>query len=95
MENSKYKQKLNLKFGFPVGSDSKVSAYNAGDWVPSLDREDPLEEEMATHSSILAWKVPWREEPGWLLSMESQKSRTRLSDFTITMYLLLYTLNHL
>ena len=80
---------------FPGGSDSKVSAYNAGDWVPSLDREDPLEKEMATHSSILAWKVPWREEPGWLLSMESQKSRTRLSDFTTTMYLLLYTLNHL
>ena len=65
--------------------------------VPSLGQEDPLEKETATHSSILAWKVPWREEPGWLLSMESQKSRARLSDFTITitMYLLLYTLNHL
>ena len=54
--------------------------------VRSLDREDPLEKEMATHSSILAWKVPWREEPGWLLSMESQKSRTRLSDFTFTFF---------
>ena len=37
--------------------------------VRSLGREDPLEKEMATHSSILAWKIPWMEEPGWLLSM--------------------------
>ena len=35
-------------------------------WVPSLGREDPLEEEMATHSSILAWKAPWTEERGGL-----------------------------
>ena len=35
-------------------------------WVGSLDREDPLEEEMATHSSIFAWKIPWTEEPGRL-----------------------------
>ena len=34
--------------------------------VRSLGREDPLEEEMATHSSILAWKIPWTEEPDWL-----------------------------
>ena len=33
-------------------------------WVPALDWEDPLEEEMATHSSILAWEIPWTEEPG-------------------------------
>ena len=33
-------------------------------WVPSLSQEDPLEEEMATHSGILAWKIPWTEEPG-------------------------------
>ena len=38
-------------------------------WVPSLGQEDPLEKEMATHSSILAWKIPWTEEPGWLQSM--------------------------
>ena len=38
-------------------------------WVQSLDREDPLEEEMATHSSILAWKIPWTEEPGGLQSV--------------------------
>ena len=38
-------------------------------WVQSLDREDPLEQEMATHSSILAWEIPWTEEPGGLQSM--------------------------
>ena len=42
-------------------------------WVPSLGQEDPLEKEMATHSSILAWKIPWTEEPGKLQSMGSQK----------------------
>ena len=40
--------------------------------VPSLGQEDPLEKEMATHSSILAWRIPWREEPGRLQSMGSQ-----------------------
>ena len=48
--------------------------------VRSLDREDPLEKEMATHSSILAWDIPWTEEPGGLQSMGSQKSQTGLSD---------------
>ena len=43
--------------------------------VPSLGREDPLEKEMATHSSILAWRIPWREEPGRLQSMGSQRVR--------------------
>ena len=47
-----------------------------------LGQEEPLEKEMATHSSILAWKVPWTEEPGRLQSMGSQKSRTRFSDQT-------------
>ena len=42
-------------------------------WVRSLSREDPLEKEMATHSSILAWKIPWTEEPGKLQSMGSQR----------------------
>ena len=50
---------------------------NAGDvtGVPSLGWEDPLEEEMATHSSILAWRIPWTEEPGGLQSMGSQRVR--------------------
>ena len=42
-------------------------------WVQSLGREDPLEKEMATHSSTLAWKIPWTEEPGKLQSMGSQR----------------------
>ena len=41
--------------------------------VRSLGWEDPLEREMATHSSILAWRIPWTEEPGWLLSTGSQR----------------------
>ena len=41
--------------------------------VHSLGQNDPLEKEMATHSSILAWRIPWTEEPGGLLSMESQR----------------------
>ena len=51
--------------------------------VRSLGREDPLEKEMAIHSSILAWKIPWTEEPGRLQSMGPQ-SQTRLSNFTFT-----------
>jgi len=42
-------------------------------WVRSLGQEDHLEKEMATHSSILAWRIPWMEEPGGLQSMGSQK----------------------
>ena len=41
-------------------------------WVSSLDQEDSLEKEMATHSSILIWKIPWTKEPGGLHSMGSQ-----------------------
>ena len=44
-------------------------------WVRSLGEEDPLEEEMAPHSSILAWRIPWTEEPGGLQSMGSQRVR--------------------
>ena len=56
-------------WNFPGGSDGKVSAYNAGD----LGWEDALEKEMATHSSTLAWKIPWMEEPGRLQSMGLQR----------------------
>ena len=61
--------------GFPGGSDGKESAYNVGEtWVQFLGWEDPLEEGMATHSSILAWRIPWTEEPGGLQSRASQKA---------------------
>jgi hypothetical protein len=52
-------------------------------WVRSLGQEDPLEDETAAHSSILAWRVPQTEEPGRPQTMGSQ-SRTRLSDYTTT-----------
>ena len=48
-------------------------------WVQALGWEDPLEKEMVTHSSTLAWEVPWTEEPGGLQSMGSQ-SRTQLNN---------------
>ena len=44
-------------------------------WVQSLGQEDPPEEEMKTHSSILAWEIPWTEEPGRLQTMGSQRVR--------------------
>ena len=53
-------------------------------WVQSLGREDLLEKEMAIHSSILAWKIPWTEEPGRATVHGVAKSWTRLSDFTFT-----------
>ena len=57
---------------------------NSGDTVdtrvPSLGQEDLLEEELATHSGILAWEIPWTEEPGGLHSMGSQKSQIQLRD---------------
>ena len=49
-------------------------------WVQFLGWEDPLEKELAIHSSLLAWEIPWTEEPGGLQFMESLKSQTRLSD---------------
>ena len=64
---------LNPYITFPGGSDGKASAYNEGDLVQSLGWEDLMEKEMATHSNILAWKIPWREDPGRLQSMGSQR----------------------
>ena len=59
-----------------LGSGDKESASNARDQVRSLGQEDPLEKDMATHSSVLAWEITWTEEPGRLQSMASQKYRT-------------------
>ena len=50
--------------------------------VPSLGWEDPLEESVATHSSLLAWRIPWTEEPGGLQSMWVTKSQTRLKQLS-------------
>ena len=65
---------------FPGGSDVKCLPTMQETHVRSLGWEDPLEKEMAPHSSILAWKIPWTEEPGKLQSMGPQESWTSLSD---------------
>ena len=64
---------LKSYWGFPGGSESKDSSCNVGDLalIPKLGRS--LEEGMATHSSILAWRIQWVEEPGRLQSMGSQR----------------------
>ena len=58
-------------------------------WIPSLSREDPLEKGMATHSSILAWRIPWAEEPGWLQSMGSQSDTNEWPTHLISSFVLL------
>ena len=61
-------------------------------WVQSLGQEDPLEKEMATHSSTLAWKIPWMEEPGRLQSMGSQRvGHNRVTSLSLFLSLLLRT----
>ena len=56
-----------------MGQTVKESACDEGDLGQSMSQEDPLEKGMATHSSILAWRIPWTEEPGGLQSMWSQR----------------------
>ena len=60
--------------GFPGGSDSKESACNAGDPGSIPGQEDLLQKGTATHSSFLAWRTPWTEEPGELQSIGSQRN---------------------
>ena len=60
-----------LLWGFLCGSAGKESTCNAGDLGLSLGQEDALEKEMATHSSVLAWRIPWIEEAGHLQSTGS------------------------
>ena len=61
--------------GFPGGSVVKNLPVKQETWVRSLGREDSLEKEMATHSSILAWEIPWTEKPGGLQFMRLQKNQ--------------------
>ena len=60
-----------------IGKNKVLGYGNGNDWVSqvALGGEDPIEFEMATHSSILSWKIPWTEEPGGLQSMGLQKVR--------------------
>ena len=73
---------LIFSLDFPGDSAVKNPHAKQETQAPSLGREDPLEEEMATHSSILAWEIPWTEEPNShkYHSFGSQKSWTQLSD---------------
>ena len=77
-----------LYVGFPDGSDYKETACNEGDLgsIPGLGKS--LEKEMATHSNILAWKIPWMEESGGLHTVhEVTKSQTQLKALTFTFIL--------
>ena len=64
---------LTSGWSFPGGSDSKAFAAVRETWVQSLGQKDLLEKEMAPHSSTLAWKIPWTEEPGRPQYMGSQR----------------------
>ena len=74
---------------FPGGSDGRVCLLcgrpGFNPWVGKI----PQEKEMVTHSSILAWEIPWTEDPGWLQSGGSQKNRIWLSDSTTTNHVIL------
>ena len=74
---------------FPGGSDGKESAWNAGDPDSIPGQKDPQEKRMATHSSILAWRIPWTEEPGRLQSRRSQ-SWTGLTAYHFHFHVIVY-----
>ena len=85
--NLNTEQNLNMLLGTSlVAQTVKPLPARRKTWVQALGQEDPLEKEMAPHSSTLAWKIPWTEEPGRLQSMESQRVghdwATSLSLFT-------------
>ena len=69
-----------IKMHVPGDSDSKESVCMQETRVWPLGQEDPLEKGMATYSSILAWRIPWPEEPSRLQPIRPQKSQTQLSD---------------
>ena len=82
---AKDRGKVRSHRGFPGDAAVKNRLTLQETWVLSLDQEDPLEKGMATHSSILAWRIPWTEEPGNPEELDwSQKSWTELSTHTHT-----------
>ena len=69
-------------WGFPVAQTVKNLPAMQETWVQSLDQEDPLEKGLATHSSILVWRIPWTQESGGLQSMDRvAKSQTQWTDY--------------
>ena len=79
--------------GFPGGPEVKNLPTVQETWVQSLRQEDPLEKVMATHSSILAWRIPWTEEPGGLQSMGLQRDTTERLTLYLVLYILLVLIN--
>ena len=71
-----YKSYHTVLYGLPRWLRVKNSSAKQETWVQSLNQEDPLEKEMANHSSVLGWKIPWTEEPSGLQSMGLQESQT-------------------
>ena len=71
MQGHKQKKKIIIRGHLRIHLGSLPAMWET--WVRFLGLEDPLEEEMATHSSILAWRIPWTEESGRLQSMESHR----------------------
>ena len=74
LQHMNFEENMNQLPGFPGGSHGKKSTCNAGDQIWYLGREDPMQKGMATHSTILAWRIPWTEKPGGLQSMKSQRA---------------------
>ena len=81
----RHKGRPYMALGFPGDSDSKESACNTGDWIRSLGWEDPPEKGMATYSSVLAWKIPWTEEPQSIGSQRDGHDQAT-NTFTFTLY---------
>ena len=69
---------MKMFYGLPRWFSGKELPTVQETWVQSLGQENPLEKEMTTHSTVLAWEIPWTEEPGELQSMELQESHTQL-----------------
>ena len=89
---------MHITYGFPEGSAVKnppAVQEMKGSRVGSLGREDPLEEGMAAHSSILDWRIPWAEEPGGLQAHRVAKSRTQLKQFSMHMHTETHTHTHI
>ena len=68
--------------GFPGSSDGEESTCNARDQIRSLGQEDPLEKGMATHSTLLAWRIPWTEEPGGFKESDTTEQLTHAHEHT-------------
>ena len=81
LENVGFLFRCHIHVDFPDGSDDRESTCNEETRVQPLGWEDSLEKGMATHSSIVAWRIPWTEEPGGFTVHDVSKSWTQLSGY--------------